>query len=224
MFPLILAQSEKRRKSGGTRRIIFRLYFQTKRHGKEVSQLTDTQIIDLYWARSEDAITATSEVYGGYCTSIAWNILRSHEDTEECVADTWHRAWRSMPPERPNPLRVWLGKITRNLALDRWRAQRADKRGGGQMEVLLSELEDCLPAGDGPERQMEDREIREAITAWLKTMPYAPRVIFVRRYWYGDGIPEIAKAMGMGRGAVKSALFRARGALKAWLEKEGIRV
>lgn len=184
--------------------------------------MTDTQIIDLYWARSEDAITATAEAYGGYCTSIAWNILRSHEDTEECVSDTWHRAWCSMPPERPNPLRVWLGKITRNLALDRWRADRADKRGGGQMEVLLSELEDCLPAGDGPERQAEDQEIREAIAAWLKTLPYAPRVIFVRRYWYGDGIPEIAKALGMGKGAVKSALFRARGGLKTWLEKEGI--
>lgn len=83
--------------------------------------MTDTQIIDLYWARSEEAILATADTYGGYCAAIAWNILHSREDTEECVNDTWHRAWQSMPPERPNPLRVWLGKITRNLALDRWR-------------------------------------------------------------------------------------------------------
>ena len=103
--------------------------------------MTDTQIIDLYWARSEEAILATADTYGGYCAAIAWNILHSREDTEECVNDTWHRAWQSMPPERPNPLRVWLGKITRNLALDRWRASQAGKRGGGQLGALLSELE-----------------------------------------------------------------------------------
>ena len=108
--------------------------------------MTDTQIIDLYWARSEEAIAATSAAYGGYCSTIAWNILQNREDTEECLSDTWHRAWRSIPPERPNPLRVWLGKITRNLALDRWRAARADKRGGGQTQLLLDELEHFLPA------------------------------------------------------------------------------
>lgn len=186
--------------------------------------MTDIQIIDLYWARSEEAISATADTYGGYCTSIAWNILHSHEDTEECVSDTWHRAWRSMPPERPGNLRVWLGKITRNLALDRWRADRADKRGGGQMEALLSELEGCLPAGDSPEQQLEEREIAADVSRWLKTLPCAPRTIFIRRYWYGDSIQQIARMMGMGQGAVKSALFRARAGLKAHLEQEGIRV
>ena len=159
--------------------------------------MTDTQIIDLYWARSEEAILATADTYGGYCAAIAWNILHSREDTEECVNDTWHRAWQSMPPERPNPLRVGLGKITRNLALDRWRASRAGKRGGGQLEALLSELEGCLPAGDSPERQAEDKELAEAINTWLKSLPYAPRIIFLRRYWYGDSVADIAKAMGM---------------------------
>lgn len=184
--------------------------------------MTDTQIINLYWARSEEAIARTSAAYGGYCTAIAWNILHNREDTEECVSDTWHRAWRSMPPERPNPLRVWLGRITRNLALDRWRAERAGKRGGGQMDVLLSELEGCLPDGNTPERQLEDREIAEAINAWLRTLSYTARVIFVRRYWYGDDIAAIAKAMHMGQGAVKSSLFRARNSLKLHLEQEGI--
>lgn len=184
--------------------------------------MTDAQIIDLYWDRSEEAIAVTASAYGGYCTTIAWNILRNREDTEECVSDTWHRAWQSMPPERPNPLRAWLGKITRNLALDRWRAGRADKRGGGQMEVLLSELEGCLPAGDSPERQLEDREIAGAISAWLRTLSYHSRVIFVRRYWYGDSVSDIARALNMGQGAVKSALFRARNSLKAYLEQEGI--
>lgn len=184
--------------------------------------MTDTQIIDLYWARSEEAVAATAAAYGGYCTTIAWNILRNREDTEECVSDTWHRAWQSMPPERPNPLRAWLGRITRNLALDRWRAGRADKRGGGQVEVLLSELEGCLPDGVSPEQRLEDRETAEAINAWLRTLSYASRVIFVRRYWYGDSVSDIARTMNMGQGAVKSALFRARNSLKAYLEQEGI--
>lgn len=184
--------------------------------------MTDSQIIDLYWLRSEEAISATAAAYGGYCSAIAWNILRNREDTEECVSDTWHRAWQSMPPQRPSPLRAWLGKITRNLALDRWRAGRAERRGGGQVEVLLSELEDCLPAVDGPERRLEDREIAEAISAWLRGQPYSTRVAFVRRYWYGDSVADIAKALRMSQGAVKSALFRARNSLKFYLERKGI--
>lgn len=184
--------------------------------------MTDPQIIELYWARSEEAITATATAYGGYCSAIAWNILHSREDTEECVADTWHRAWQSMPPERPNPLRVWLGKITRNLALDRWRAGQAEKRGGGQVDVLLSELEGCLSGGEDPEKKLEDREIVEAINRWLRSLPKSTRLMFLRRYWYGDSITDIAKAAHMGQGAVKSALFRARNSLKLHLEQEGI--
>lgn len=186
--------------------------------------MTDTQIIDLYWARSEEAIAATSAAYGGYCSAIAWNILQNREDTEECLSDTWHRAWRSIPPERPNPLRVWLGKITRNLALDRWRAARADKRGGGQTQLLLDELEHCLPAGDGPERQLEDKEIAAVISAYLRTLSQSARIIFLRRYWYGDSIDAIAQSMGLGQGAVKSSLFRTRAGLKKRLEQEGIRL
>lgn len=184
--------------------------------------MTDLQIIDLYWARSEEAITATAAAYGNYCTSIAFNILRSYEDSEECVSDTWHRAWQSMPPQRPNPLRVWLGKVTRNLALDRWRAGQAEKRGGGQMDVLLSELENCLPSGVTPEKQAEDSEVVEGINRFLRSQSPAARIIFLRRYWYGDSVADIAAAMGMGRSAVKSALFRAREGLRQHLEEEGL--
>ena len=184
--------------------------------------MTDLQIIDLYWARSELAIAATSDAYGGYCTSIAWNILRNREDTEECVSDTWHRAWISMPPERPGRLRVWLGKITRNLALDRWRQTHADKRGGGQTDTLFSELEECLPDLIPPEKQVEDREIARSISRWLRSQSQSVRVIFIRRYWYGDNVSDIASALCMGEGAVKSALFRARAGLKAHLEQEGL--
>lgn len=184
--------------------------------------MTDQQIIDLYWLRSEEAIAATADVYGSYCASIAWNILRSAEDAEECVSDTWHRAWQSIPPERPSPLRIWLGKITRNLALDRWRASRADKRGGGRPEVLLSELENCVSGGGDPEQALADREIVSAINDWLRTLPAVTRLLFLRRYWYGDSVADIAKAAHMGQGAVKSALFRARNSLKLYLEQEGI--
>ena len=184
--------------------------------------MEDAAIVQLYWDRDQEAITASDRKYGALCRTLSRNILSSREDAEECVNDTWHRAWQSIPPERPDPLRVWLGKITRNLALDRWRASRAGKRGGGQLEALLSELEGCLPAGDSPERQAEDKELAEAINTWLKSLPYAPRIIFLRRYWYGDSVADIAKAMGMGQGAVKSALFRARGGLKAHLEQEGL--
>lgn len=186
--------------------------------------MTDLQIIDLYWARAEEAITATAAAYGPYCSAIAWNILHSREDSEECVADTWHRAWVSMPPERPHPLRAWLGSITRNLALDRYRASRAERRGGGRMEVLLSELDGCLPGGTEPEKRLEDREIVASIETWLRSLPETTRFLFLRRYWYGDSIADIARAARMGQGAVKSALFRARNSLRAHLEQEGITI
>lgn len=116
--------------------------------------MTDTQIIDLYWARSEEAILATADTYGGYCAAIAWNILHSREDTEECVNDTWHRAWNTMPPQRPNSLQAYLCRIVRNLSIDRWRQRYSAKRGGG-MEALVLELEECVPAVPSAEEQWE---------------------------------------------------------------------
>ena len=118
--------------------------------------MEDRDIIALYFARAESAIAETAEKYGGYCRAIASRILKSPEDTEECLSDTWLSAWNAIPPARPSAFRAWLGRVVRNLSLDRWKRDRAEKRGAG-LEVLLGELEDCVPAPRGTERALEDR-------------------------------------------------------------------
>ena len=117
--------------------------------------MEDSAIIDLYWAREERALSETDTKYGGYCRSIAHNILKNREDSEECVSDTWLHAWNAMPPQRPSILSSFLGRITRNLSFTRWEAARAQKRGGGQTEVLLSELADCLPGGERVDARLD---------------------------------------------------------------------
>jgi len=117
--------------------------------------MDDTQIIDLYWDRDQGAITATAGKYGSFLHALSWNILRSHHDAEECVNDTYFRAWNAIPPERPSALRAWLGRITRNLSLDRWKGGRTQSRGAG-METLLGELDECIPDHRGPEQAAEE--------------------------------------------------------------------
>ena len=184
--------------------------------------MEDGQIIDLYWRRDQRAIQETDGKYGKLLHSIAWNLLRSREDSEECVSDTYLRAWEAIPPTRPAAFRTWLGHITRNLSLDRWKRLQAEKRGGGA-ELLLGELEDCVPAGGGgPERALEDRELAEILNAFLRDLSREGRSMFLRRYWYGQSLAEIGAALGCGEGKVKSSLFRSRKALRAYLEKEGV--
>ena len=186
--------------------------------------MEDGQIIDLYWNRDQRALRETEGKYGRLLHSIAWNLLHSREDSEECVNDTYLRAWEAIPPARPGAFRTWLGQITRNLSLDRWKRRRAEKRGGGA-EVLLGELEECVPAGDGgPERALEDRELAEALDVFLRGLSREGRSMFLRRYWYGESLAEIGAALGCGEGKVKSSLFRSRKALRAYLEEEGIAV
>ena len=183
--------------------------------------MEDGQIIDLYWNRDQRAIPETDGKYGRTLHGIAWNLLRSREDAEECVNDTYLRAWEAIPPARPGALRAWLGRITRNLSLDRWKRRGAEKRGGGA-EALLGELEDCLPGTAG--RSVEDLELAELLNAFLRGLSREGRAMFLRRYWYGQSVAEIAGAFGCGEGKVKSALFRSRRALREYLEKEGIAV
>ena len=178
----------------------------------------DTQIIALYWARSEEAITATDSKYGPYCRTIAHNILNSREDTEECVNDTWLNAWNAMPPQKPNLLRAFLGRITRNLALDRYDYYHAQKR-QTEVDALLSELHECIADRRNP---YEERYVAEVISAFLRSQPEEKRNVFLRRYWYADSIEAIARRGHMSQSQVKSMLFRMRGALRAHLEKEGI--
>lgn len=185
--------------------------------------MEDERIIELYWNRDQRAIRETDGKYGKLLHDIAWNLLRSREDSEECVNDTYLRAWEAIPPARPGAFRTWLGRITRNLSLDRWKSRRAEKRGGGA-ELLLGELEDCLPASAGAGRTVEDLELAELLNLFLRRLSPEGRAVFLRRYWYGQSVAEIAGDLSCGEGKVKSSLFRSRKALREYLEKEGIAV
>lgn len=184
--------------------------------------MKDHEIIDLYWKRLENAISATAEKYGKYCHSISYNILHSREDAEECVNDTWLGAWKSMPPQRPECLSAYLGKITRNLSLNRFKQYNAQKRGLGQTELVLSELEDCIPARTDVEQAVEEMILVKSINQFLWEQPEQKRNLFIRRYWYLSPIREIAENYGMSESKVSSLLFRMRNKLREHLEKDGI--
>ncbi|MBE6956996.1 MAG: sigma-70 family RNA polymerase sigma factor [Ruminococcaceae bacterium] len=186
--------------------------------------MEDNQIIDLYWARSQQAIEESEAKYGTYCRSVAWNILSRPEDAEECVNDTWLRAWNAMPPQRPTVLRAFFGALTRNLSLDRWRRERAEKRGGGTVELALEELEDCLAAREQVERTVEAQETARLISDFLRGQTRQDRQLFLRRYWYLDDIRTLCRRFGMGESQVKSRLHRMRKKLKQELEQEGVAV
>ena len=186
--------------------------------------VNDREIIDLYWSRSESAITETSRKYGCYCRYIAFHILYNDQDAEECVNDTYLRAWSAMPPKRPNRLSTFLGKITRNLSIDRYKQYAAEKRGKGQIELALDELVDCVPDSNTVEQVSEERLLVESINLFLSTLGIEQRMVFVHRYWYLSSIKEIAQQFCMSESKVKSLLFRLRNGLKTHLEKEGITV
>lgn len=184
--------------------------------------MEDQAIIDLYWARQEQALTESDRKYGGMCRSIAYQILQNREDTEECVNDTWLRAWNAMPPQRPGVLSAFLSRITRNLSLDRYKAARTEKRGGGQMPLALEELGDCVPAGGSVEQTVELQELTRLLDQFLRDLPERECCLFLRRYWYVDSIREIALRCDMAEGSVKSTLHRIRKKLRVYLEQEGV--
>ena len=182
----------------------------------------DQKIIDLYFARSEDAIAETDRQYGRYCRAVADSILRCHEDTEECVNDTYLQTWNSIPPTRPFSLKAYLGKITRNLAIHRWEKASADKRGGGEIPLVLSELSECLSDGASAEDGLSESILTDALNSFLGSLSKEQRIIFLRRYWYNASISEIASDRGITEGKVKTVLRRLRIKLRTVLEKEGI--
>ena len=184
--------------------------------------MEDQQIIQLYWDRLEQAIAESERKYGSYCRSIARRILAVEEDAEECVNDTWLHAWNAMPPQRPSILSAFFGKLARNLSLDRWRRNRAAKRGGSQVELALHELGDCLPAAGGPEQALDEKEAGQVISRFLRTQPELDRALFIRRYWHLESMATLAQDFQLRESQVKSRLFRTRQRLKAALEKEGI--
>ena len=183
--------------------------------------MEDEKIIALYWERDEQAIAETNQKYGGYCHTIAMNILSSREDSEECVSDTWQRAWNTMPPQQPLSLRSYLGRIVRNLSISRYRAARAQKRFAG-LEQLLSELDDCVPAPASVVHTVEVQELSERISDWLEQLPREDRVLFVRRYWYGEPLKDLAQEHGFRPNRLAQRMLALRRSLKATLEQEGI--
>lgn len=185
--------------------------------------MEDAEIVRLYWARDQLAITESDRKYGSLCGSIAMNILHSREDSEECVNDTWGQAWNNIPPQRPDHLGAYLGRIVRNLSLNRWRKRRAEKRGGGGVEVLLSELGECLPQ-EGSGLLCEEERLSGVIARWLLTLQAEDRIVFLRRYWYGDALETIAKARGTGANHLAVRMHRLRKKLREYLEKEGVAV
>ena len=185
--------------------------------------MDDTRIIDLYWQRDESAITETDHKYGRFCQKLAMNILHNFQDSEECVSDTYGKCWDTMPPQRPNSLRAYLGTIIRNLSISRYRASHAQKRFGGA-EVLLSELADCIPAPESVQRTVEAEELSELIGRWLGGLRADDRALFVRRYWSGDAVKDLAAELGIRPNALTKRLLRLREDLRRSLEKEGISV
>lgn len=183
--------------------------------------MEDKQIIELYFARSEQAIAASEGRYGPYCRRIAHNILQSREDSEECVNDTWLKAWDAMPPQRPNKLSAFFGAITRNLALHRWEAGRAQRRGGGQTALALEELGECIPGKDDTAAVIDALALKELLDGFLRALSAADRRIFLRRYWYLCPVKDIARMENATVSRVKMSLHRSRAKLRDTLEKEG---
>ena len=183
--------------------------------------MEDAQIVNLYWQRSAEAIPATAERYGRYCAAVACNVLGDERDAEECVNDTYLAAWNSMPANRPARLAPYLGKITRNLALDRLAERRARKRGGGAAEECIDELAECLPGGGDPEGAAERRELSERIDRFLRSLPEKERDVFVARYWYMAAVEDIARSFGFSRSKTAGMLHRTRKKLRKALETEG---
>ncbi|MCI9475520.1 MAG: sigma-70 family RNA polymerase sigma factor [Emergencia sp.] len=184
--------------------------------------MEDSTIVELYFARSEEAIAETDKKYGKYCNYIAYNILRSSEDAEECVNDAYMRAWNAIPPQRPVQLSTYLGKITRNLALNRYKGRNAQKRGEGQVALALSELEECVGERSEVETLADEMAVVEVINQFLARQSRLNRIVFVKRYWYLCSVKEIAEEFSMNPNRITSMLFRMRKELKKSLESEGI--
>ena len=186
--------------------------------------MTDLQIIDLYWCRDQDAISQSDQKYGAYCFAVANHILSDRLDSEECVSDTWMRAWTAIPPQRPNQLKLFFAKITRNLSVDRLKARFAQKRGGGETDMILEELQDCLASSGDVESQYMAKELGQTINTFVRGLTEREANLFVRRYFYAEKVEEIAARYQLSSHNTAVILSRVRQKLKLHLEKEGFLV
>ena len=183
--------------------------------------MDDQSIVALFWERSEQAIAETDRKYGAYCHSIAYHALANNEDAEESVSDTYMAAWNQLPPHRPSILATFLGKITRRISINRWKAKNTAKRGGGQITLALEELDNCVDGTQDIEASSDARELSVCLNRFLDSLPKAERDIFLRRYWFFEPIAVIAESCGFTQSKVTSMLHRMRGKLRKQLEKEG---
>ncbi|MCM1065704.1 MAG: sigma-70 family RNA polymerase sigma factor [Eubacterium sp.] len=185
--------------------------------------MDDLSIIELYHQRNELAIAESDKKYGSLCRAIALRLLGIREDMEECVNDTWHAAWNRMPPDRPQALGAFFGRLTRNLSISRWRRDHARKRYHG-IEILLSELEDCIPAPGTVEEDWERIQLARTISVWLDGLEEENRWLFIRRYWYGDEVKALAAERGEKANSLSQRLLRLRKDLRTFLESEGVEI
>lgn len=183
--------------------------------------MDDKSIVELYWQRSEQAIIETAKKYEKYCRSIAHSILNNSEDAEECVNDTYMEAWNTIPPHRPSILSAFLGKITRRLSIDKFRHRNAAKRGGGEMPLVLDELQDCIASDENVEQEYDKKRLSEVVNAFVTALPETEQKVFLCRYWYTDSIKVICKQFGFSESKVKSMLYRTREKLRRMLIREG---
>lgn len=186
--------------------------------------MTDNEIIALYWDRNQTAITASNEKYGAYCFAVADAILSSKEDCDECVNSTWLQSWNSMPPQRPNVLKLFFAKITRNLAINTYRRNSAKMRGGNEFKASLDELSECLPDKASVEGEVDKRALEQTINSFLRSLSARDCSVFLRRYFYSDSVKSIAERYGLSESNTLSILFRTRKKLKEHLEKEGFSI
>ena len=183
--------------------------------------MEDNDIIQLFFDRDENAIKEMSIKYGNYCTSIAKNILKNSEDAEECVNDTYLKVWNVIPPSRPNMLKAFIGRITRNISFNLYKKMSTDKRGNLQIPIILDELSECFSDGITPYQEIEKKELLKAINSFLEKLPQEKRVMFVRRYWHSDSITDIAKRCGVSENSVYVNLNRLRKRLHNYLIERG---
>ena len=184
--------------------------------------MDDKTILDLYWQRSEQAIAETDTKYGAYCFCIANNILNNREDSQESVSDTYLAAWNSMPPKRPAILSAFLGKITRYISLDHWKKRSRLKRGGGEIDLCLEELGECVSGQESTEDKVIRRETISAINHFLDTLSETERKVFLCRYWYLESVKDIAKRFGLTSNRTSVMLRRVRQKLNTCLAKESL--
>ena len=183
--------------------------------------MTDEKIIELYFVRNEVAIEETDRKYGAYCFQISNNILNCREDSEECVNDTWLKTWGSIPPTKPQCFRLFLARIVRNLSFNKYKAKYTDKRGNGEIALILDELEECIAVKNDVEDFYMTKELQSTINMFVCSLPERECNVFVRRYFYSDSIKDISKRYALSENNVRVMLNRTRNKLKVRLKKEG---